>query len=84
MAMALYPEIMRKAQDEIDALLGENSDNPPSFEHIDHLPYVVALCKEVFRFVHMRILSVAVLIGDLIVQMDPCRTRWLSPSQRQR
>lgn len=51
MAMALYPEALKKAQEEIDTLLGPDSSTPPTFEHIDNLPYVVALCKEVFRFV---------------------------------
>lgn len=54
MAMALYPETLKKAQAEIDTLLGPDSNTPPTFEHIDHLPYVVALCKEVFRSVPAR------------------------------
>jgi cytochrome P450 len=49
MAMVLYPEALKCAQAEIDSVLGPNSDTPPRFEHIDKLPYCVALCKEVFR-----------------------------------
>jgi len=50
MAMVLYPRTLKLAQSEIDQVLGAQSELPPSFEHIDRLPYVVALCKEVFRW----------------------------------
>lgn len=46
--MILYPDILRKAQAEIDALL--DGESMPTFEHLDHLPYSVALTKEVFRW----------------------------------
>ena len=53
MAMILYPETLKRAQKEIDDVLiaeGLNpSEHPPTFEHINRLPYCVALCKEVFR-----------------------------------
>ena len=43
----------KKAQEEIDNVLcadGLNpAEHPPTFEHINRLPYCVALCKEVFR-----------------------------------
>jgi len=55
MAMMLHPHTLKKAQEEIDYVLradGLNpADHPPTFEHINHLPYCVALCKEVFRWI---------------------------------
>lgn len=49
MAMVLYPHTMRKAQAELDAVLGSNGQSIPGFAHMNHLPYCVALTKEVFR-----------------------------------
>lgn len=41
---------MRKAQAEIDAVLGPDGEIMPSFQHLNALPYTVALTKEVFRW----------------------------------
>jgi len=49
-AMALHPECMKKAQVEIDSIVGLEGDSMPGFEHIDRLPYSVALMKEVMRW----------------------------------
>ncbi|KZT40308.1 cytochrome P450 [Sistotremastrum suecicum HHB10207 ss-3] len=51
MAMILYPHVLQKARKEIDSIVGEDSESPPTFEHYDQLPYCVALCKEVFRWI---------------------------------
>lgn len=48
--MLLYPETMRKAQAELDAVMGSDGMTIPDFHHIDQLPYCVALTKEMFRF----------------------------------
>ncbi|KAJ7099823.1 cytochrome P450 [Mycena epipterygia] len=48
MAMALYPEAQKKAQDEIDTVFG--SDTLPDFSKMKDLPYCFALVKEVFRW----------------------------------
>ncbi|KAH8102293.1 cytochrome P450 [Cristinia sonorae] len=48
LAMTLFPEAQRKAQEEIDEVIG--SDRLPMVEDRDNLPYVEALVKEVFRF----------------------------------
>ncbi|KAJ3821601.1 cytochrome P450 [Lentinula raphanica] len=48
LAMTLYPEVARKAQAEIDAVVG--NDRLPTFADRQHLPYVDALVKEVFRW----------------------------------
>jgi len=50
MAMVLYPHKMKKAQVELDAVLSTDGQSIPGFAHINHLPYCVALTKEVFRF----------------------------------
>lgn len=49
MAMALYPHTMRKAQAELDSVVGEDGSIMPGFAHINELPYCVALTKEIFR-----------------------------------
>ncbi|KAJ7642988.1 cytochrome P450 [Mycena polygramma] len=48
MAMALYPETMKKAQQEIDSVF--SSDTLPSFSRKQDLPYCFALVKEVLRW----------------------------------
>ena len=48
MAMVLFPEAQRKAQAEIDRVIGP--DRLPSLADRENLPYVEALVKEVFRF----------------------------------
>lgn len=48
LAMLLYPDVQRKAQKELDSLLGESA--LPSINHRKDLPYVDALCKEVLRW----------------------------------
>ena len=46
--MMLRPDIMRKAQAELDAVVGR--DRVPTFGDKDHLPYVQAIVKEVMRW----------------------------------
>lgn len=41
---------MRKAQAEIDAVVGSDGETMPSFQHLDALPYTAALTKEVLRW----------------------------------
>ncbi|KAH9039868.1 cytochrome P450, partial [Lactarius pseudohatsudake] len=48
LAMALYPEVQRAAQAEIDAVLGDS--RLPDFSDEDKLPYVSAVLKEVLRW----------------------------------
>ncbi|KXG50521.1 Cytochrome P450 [Penicillium griseofulvum] len=48
LAMALFPEVQRKAQEEIDTVLGTN--RLPQFQDRDNLPYINALVKEVLRW----------------------------------
>ena len=47
-AMLHYPEVMKKAQAEIDSVLASN--RRPEVEDADALPYVRAMIKETMRF----------------------------------
>lgn len=46
--MTLHPEVMKKAQTEIDAVVG--NDRLPGFGDRKNLPYIDALVKEVLRW----------------------------------
>ena len=46
--MTLYPDVQKKAQQEIDAVVG--TDRLPSFDDRHNLPYVCALVSEVMRW----------------------------------
>ncbi|RPD58754.1 cytochrome P450 [Lentinus tigrinus ALCF2SS1-7] len=48
LAMALYPEVQKKAQEELDRVVGPT--RLPDFTDRDSLPYVNALVKEVLRW----------------------------------
>ncbi|RAL13463.1 cytochrome P450 [Aspergillus homomorphus CBS 101889] len=48
-AMALFPDVQRKAQAELDSLLGP-ATRLPTFDDRENLPYINALVKEVFRW----------------------------------
>ena len=48
LAMALYPEVQKKAQTEIDAVIGNN--RLPDFSDRDALPYTNAIVKEAMRW----------------------------------
>ncbi|KAI9924218.1 hypothetical protein MW887_007168 [Aspergillus wentii] len=47
-AVLLYPEVIQKAQKELDSVVG--SDRLPTFEDIENLPYVNALISECLRW----------------------------------
>ena len=47
LAMTLYPDIQRKAQEEIDQVIGK--DTLPTFSDMGSLPYVRAICAEAMR-----------------------------------
>ena len=46
--MVLYPEVMKKAQAEIDNVVGP--DTLPTFGDRERLPYVEAIVKETLRW----------------------------------
>ena len=47
--MSLYPEVQKRAQEEIDRVVGK--DRLPEFKDRDSLPYVAALIDECLRWV---------------------------------
>ena len=49
LVMMLHPEVQRKAQAEIDRIVGR--ERLPDFEDREHLPYLECVLKEVFRYV---------------------------------
>lgn len=55
LAMTLHPEAQKRAQAELDAVLG---DRLPTFADKDDLPYVTAIMKEVFRWIPVLPLAV--------------------------
>ena len=44
--MAMNPEVQRRAQEQLDLVLGSRL---PTFEDRKDLPYIDTICKEVFR-----------------------------------
>jgi cytochrome P450 len=55
LAMTLHPEAQKRAQAELDTVLG---DRLPTFADKDDLPYVTAIMKEVFRWIPVLPLAV--------------------------
>ena len=48
LVLVLFPQVQRRAQAELDAVIGR--DRLPTFDDRPHLPYIVALCKELMRW----------------------------------
>jgi len=48
LALVLFPQVQRRGQAEIDAVIGR--DRLPSFDDRPHLPYIEAVCKELMRW----------------------------------
>ncbi|KAJ7174153.1 cytochrome P450 [Mycena crocata] len=48
LAAAKYPEVQKRAQAEMESVVGRN--RLPTFEDRDSLPYLEAVCKELFRW----------------------------------
>lgn len=46
--MALYPDVQRQAQDEIDRTVG--AGRLPEFSDQEQLPFVTAIVKEILRW----------------------------------
>lgn len=47
--MILYPDIMAKAQKEIDSIIGSDPERLPAIEDRSSLPYLECILKEVYR-----------------------------------
>lgn len=48
LAMMLYPDVQKRAQEEIDAVIGK--EQLPTFEDRSSLPYVEAVLRETLRW----------------------------------
>jgi hypothetical protein len=48
LALALFPQVQRRAQAELDVVVGR--DRLPTFDDRPRLPYMEALCKELMRW----------------------------------
>jgi hypothetical protein len=47
-SLVLFPQVQRRAQAELDAVVGR--DRLPTFDDKQHLPYIEAMCKELMRW----------------------------------
>ncbi|KAL7932805.1 cytochrome P450 [Trichoderma chlorosporum] len=50
LAMTLFPEVQKTAQEEIDKLIGAHPNRLPQFEDREQLPYTSAVIKELMRW----------------------------------
>jgi len=64
LAMALYPEVQKKAQIEIDAVIGKN--RLPDFSDRDALPYTNAIVKEAMRWQPVTPLGMLISVSKLL------------------
>lgn len=48
LSMSVYPEVERKAQEELDRVVGQ--DRLPTYSDRDNLPYIDAVLKEILRW----------------------------------
>ncbi|OAL34588.1 hypothetical protein AYO20_06218 [Fonsecaea nubica] len=55
-AMVLFPEVQKKAQAELDRVIG---DRIPTFEDYDHLPYTHSCVKETLRWMPTAVMGAA-------------------------
>ncbi len=51
LAMVLHPDVYRKAQAEVDKVIG--SDRLPDYEDRENMPYLEAILMEMFRCVRL-------------------------------
>ncbi len=59
LAMTRFPEVQKRAQEEIDRVIG--GDHLPDVSDRERLPYCAALCKELLRFVN-------IFAGDVVLK----------------
>jgi hypothetical protein len=68
-AMVKYPEFQRKAQEELDRVVG--SDQLPDFGDRESLPYVMAIMYEVLRSVIEEQVYNLLFIARYIIRWQP-------------
>ncbi|KAF8550634.1 cytochrome P450 [Imleria badia] len=78
-AMTMYPEILKKAQTEVDAVVG--NERLPTMKDRDALPYVNAVCTELLRWNVLVPLTLHVNSQDIIYEgyLIP-KGSWLVPN----
>lgn len=72
--MAMFPEVQKRAQAELDAVIGD--ERLPDFNDFDSLPYIDAVVKETLRW--QPVLPVGELLyflGDDPIFSQPVHTR---------
>jgi hypothetical protein len=71
--LVTHPEVLEKAQAEIDAIVGSN--HLPDFDNFDSLPYITAITKETLRWRDV------VPIGGCIFILQPktCYNDFIQP-----
>jgi cytochrome P450 len=60
--MILYPDVQKRAQDELDRVIGRG--RLPGFTDRDHLPYINAVVKESLRWHPVTPMGVAHSVSD--------------------
>ena len=73
LAMVLYPEVQRKAQAELDSVIGQ--DRLPTLEDREQLPFIEAVVKETLRWN-----TVTPLGAPRAVVEDDVYDGWLIPA----
>jgi cytochrome P450 len=68
-AMTRWPEVQKKAQQEIDAVVGE--DRSPAWEDYEKLPYVAAIVKESMRWRSVVPLAFSHAVAEGIAPLTP-------------
>ncbi|KAM4056369.1 kinase [Hirsutella rhossiliensis] len=85
-AMVMFPEVQRKAQEEIDRVIG--TDRLPQLQDRDNLPYIESMVKEVHRWSTVVPMGLAHMANEDIpynghlIPKDPdsfCPDRYLEP-----
>lgn len=65
LAMVLYPEVQKRAQAEIDSVIGSNLARLPGWEDRSSLPYIDAVIKETLRWHPVAPLGLRVLTTNI-------------------
>jgi len=80
-AMVTWPEVQKKAQAEIDSVIGE--DRVPDFPHYEKLPYIAAVIKESHRWRPVAPLSVphATFQGTIVCRLLSLKCKKLIHNQ---
>jgi cytochrome P450 len=68
LAMVMFPEVQRKAQDEIDRVVG--SDRLPGFQDRENLPYISGIVKEAWRWNPVGPMGLAHMAEEDIIYND--------------